>query len=489
MKRLRKLEAWLKDVILTYQNSAIRPRRRFTNLTSLQSPTQMSGVCARHSDHLTGVLLVTHEPALPNAKAKVLQLASLSELADFSEYADEFFGTAEITPKRSPDLANFIRPEFRVGSRLCIQLANRIRQDHSSLLLNVGFQIGGQSNLLDENGAAIWDWKLKGPLPQPREVLVSLSIARTQDRKIQKMATKLSKSKKDPKNDLPKLQIYGAFHEPAIWFGSPVFLTAKQRILDEPRFPEDDRFVLATGRVDNVPVSLTNDGLLVAFDADIARALNVINQIFAVLSRSGVPSFAVTQGELIKISRFNLLSGQIQSSQSAVIPRNAPDNWISLETQLNSLALSLPNYAAKAAIESAERCASDDASSVISLRLYDALTLFRRESLSEAFVVAWSVIEAIMQRQFEDYWSAQGRSKSKIQDMDWKAGQQIDLLLATERIDSRQARDMHTLRKVRNKIVHELRDATKEEVTNCLETAHQYASLESLPNLEMKQVL
>lgn len=119
----------------------------------------------------------------------------------------------------------------------------------------------------------------------------------------------------------------------------------------------------------------------------------------------------------------------------------------------------------------ADQCSRDGDQAAASLRLLSAGTLFRRESYTEAFVTAWSLIETSIARDFKAFWVNQGRSKSSIRQLDWSASQQIDLLLAVGILERRLGKRIHALRKRRNHIVHELVDATREETLRCIDVA------------------
>lgn len=484
MKRLRKLEAWLTSLVLTYQDPKQRPRRNFSNLTSLAPPSQLYAISMRRDGADFTVILLTHESNVPNCTTRAVELGDLEELAEFAEGADEFFKTSTVKRQAYPELKQFIFPELRAGAEACIQLSDWLRRQPKNPPLGLGVTNQGQSILQTEHPGAFWNVVRKGKLPPVREFLIALSERRLRTKAVS--PANGSAPAQQPA-DLPQLQIYGAFHEPALYFGPAVFPSIRQMILNQLVIPSMTRFIVATGYVGGVPTCLSNDGLLVAFSADKRTALSAINQVFAALSRAGVPSFAASSGELLTISGFNLLTGAVGSSQSAVIPRNEPDHWFEPRRLRNSYCL--PWESAAAAIKIAHACAMGETTAVLSLRLYDAFTLLGRESVSEAFVVAWSVIEAVVQREFESFWVASGRSKKKLADMDWTASQQVDLLVAIGRIDPRHADEIHRLRKARNKVVHELRDATPDEAKSCIRVAYGEARLPSLDHLSPLRVL
>lgn len=91
----------------------------------------------------------------------------------------------------------------------------------------------------------------------------------------------------------------------------------------------------------------------------------------------------------------------------------------------------------------------------------------------------WTVIEAVLQSMFESYWIGRGRSKTKAVEMvkDWPASHQIDALNAGAQLRDEVCAELHRLRKVRNAIVHDLREATSNETRTCHQAALTIAGL------------
>jgi hypothetical protein len=102
--------------------------------------------------------------------------------------------------------------------------------------------------------------------------------------------------------------------------------------------------------------------------------------------------------------------------------------------------------------------------------------------------VAWSLIESYLQSAFNAIWGSVGYSNSRIKEMagDWTASHGIDLLVAVGRLSLDEAKELHGLRKLRNKIVHDLRDATQEDATRCLTKAADLLQLPCLTDIDVK---
>jgi len=93
------------------------------------------------------------------------------------------------------------------------------------------------------------------------------------------------------------------------------------------------------------------------------------------------------------------------------------------------------------------------------------------------------LIETAIERDFEAFWLGRGRSKTAVGEMDWKASQKIDLMIAVGSLDPALGEQIHGLRKRRNAIVHDLTDATDEEADDCISVASAVTPLPKFPQV------
>lgn len=488
MRRLRSVEKWLAEVVDTYQDSRSRPRRRFSNLIRLPAPTQISGVFLQHGGYRTGVLALTHEEHQPNRKVTIVQLSSLAELAKFAEEADRYFGTEEIEIDTHPLMARFVQREPRFLGNACVQLADWVHRGGMGSKNRAGAHLSGQSILNARSPGAYWRIALRGDPPNPREFLKTISEPH---RRTAHSKTQAEIVPRAPSPITDTIEIYAAHHEPPLWFGDPPFRTLSDEILQRPVHLASKRRVIATGVVSRISVCVYNDALLVAFTRDRRSARETINQIFSVLARAKIPSLAVPDQELLTVQRFDPMRGTLLGSSSVVCPRNELDILPPRGLQPPLNCHSVPLSVASEAIEQANNCSGSSKLWTSSLRTYDALTLFRRGSFTEAFLVGWTLLESVIQKGFDAYWSGRGRSRSEIKDMDsdWKVSQKIDLLYAVGDVETVDYGELHRLRKIRNKIVHEMKEASEVDSEACLDVALSVLSLPSIDSQAPKMAM
>lgn len=477
LKRARTLEAWLSGLIAAYQNRQLKPRdRRYSSLTHLRQPTQMYGINMKHGANILAAIIVTHMQHAENGICRAVRLDSIADLADFADTADAYFGTQDLQHD-DPLPEQYLFPKIGIAELALISLANYIRDISSQVPIPTGtFRAGSRLALPVPPSGALWLVTYRPPLPDHRAVLLDLERPSRRGSKPPPTQAALASP---PAKEHP--MAYAAYAEPKLWFGQPPFLSTKDRILGHPRILSESERLLHHEPIAGVETFAYSSGLILVETSDPEKARWVINQVFGVLTRSGVMSFAVPRFELITISEFDHVTGAIRSSSSVVTPRNsflgAP-----LQTQnLTERSASLPEETVIPLLRFADIAAQDQNSAQRSLRLLNAVTLFRRGIYTEAFVTAWTLIETYLQRKFEEYWLSHGRSRRAVRNMDWTASQQIDLLLAVGELSPTLAKKIHGLRKRRNIVVHKLEDASDNEVEACLDVAMVLNPLPTFP--------
>ena len=479
--RLRRLETWLRKVIKCFQDNDARPKLEFGNLSDLSAPTQFSGIAIRDKDFYRVALLVTHLANRPNGQVIVVSVPSLADLANFAPAADALFGTTDLRHEYQELIEKWGDPQRGIGENQCIALADWIRREVTMQPPAPGAAANSRMMIQTLPQAAAWRLTCRGKLQEPLDFIATLGSPRPG-----KASSK--KSRRAPTVAAPAAKVagVGAYNEPMVWFGQPPFPSAADVILGRPKFIHDDPRV-ATGCVDGVQAYVYRSGLTVMLTVDRSAARSRLNQFFAVLSRSGVPALSLPDSELVQISDLDAESGAVRASNMTVTRRNRLGGPPS-ESSITDESFVVKESVASEALLVADNCASDLRLREFSLRSFDAVTLATRESYTEAFVVGWSVIESHLQSVFNETWAAVGLSNNRIKEMegDWTASHNIDLLLAVGRVTPKDAADLHRLRKKRNKIVHDLHEAAKEDAERCLERAAELVQLPSLSAVDVK---
>ena len=480
--RARSLEAWLKGLVVAYQAPTFhRYAERFSNLTQLSTPSQVSAMSMKHGAGYVAAIILTHDSAHENASVKAVRISDLQELAEFSELADEFFETATLQTrlqKMAPSIDIYVG-DTGVAQVAAMLLAEAFRKEPVGL--SPGTFLAGmkQAFQVEPEPAALWLVRYRSPFPEHRPTLLALEPRRLRQSKIRKKSAQPTKrAVPAPTERAPSA--FAAYTEPSLWFGPPSLPSVPDRILKRPWSPARDERLVYHAKVGDTETFVYNTGLVLAATADRSAALSTVNQVFAALSRSGVLSFVAPDYDLIEIAALDMDTGQIQGSHAALTQRNrllGPPQT----DHPTSFSRYLPEEVASKIFGPADSCALDQRLAIQSLRLNSAVTLLANGVHTEAFVTAWTLAETALQFEFVTFWISEGRSKRAIKDMDWTVSQQTDLLMAVGRIDSKLGARIHRLRKKRNDIVHDLLEATSQETSECIELA---AELKPLPRVK-----
>jgi len=482
VKRARTFEAWLRALIAAYQDRRLKPRNRiYSNLTRMPRPTQMYAITLGS----VAVVIVSHRKEAGNGVVLAVRLRSIQELAEFSEIADGYFGTSDLVPEYA-SFERLFQPPVGVAEQACIALAELWRTGQRLLVPPRGtFRVQSMQALQVLPPGALWSVRCRGPFPEPQSVLLTLGN-RLKRRTVGPAASEAAPVAQPMVKAQPVC--YGAFTEPLIWFGSPPYPSPGDRILERLWLPEDTQRAVHRARVGDVETLVHNNGLILAVSDDRCIARSTINQVFGVLSRSGVRSFALPDIELIEVGGFNAESGEMGGYQSVVAPRNRLFDVPALDSPMQTSYL-LPEDVVAPLLDLADRCVRDHDMAVASLRLLSAVTLHYRQFYTEAFVTGWSLVETAIERDFEAFWLERGRSKTAVGDMDWTASQKIDLMIAVGGLDSVLGEQIHRLRKRRNAIVHDLTDAAEDEARECTSVAAALTPLPQFPEVLKPQMV
>lgn len=477
IKRARTFEAWLRKLITTYQDRRLKPRdRAYSNLTSLTRPTQMYAITLKQGAGSVAVVVVCHCKEVRNGVARAVRVDSMEELAEFSGVADDYFGTGGLLREDWASAQILLRP-LRVGEEASIVLARQARQALAHPRLRPGvFSAGMKQAVQVLPPAALWVVRYRAPFPEPRSVLLELERPR---RRRAARAVPAEEGERRPPAEVPAI-CYAAFSEPIVWFGPPPYPSPRETIMRRPWLPMRTQRLLHRALVADIETFVYNNGLILAATDNGSRARSTINQVFAVLTRSGVALPAVADFELIEVTGFDAESGELRGYKSVATRRNRLLDMRPGDQEPN-LSFSLPEEIVAPLLDLADQCARDHDQAVASLRLLNAFTLFDHEFWTEAFVTAWTLIETSIERDFEAFWLQRGRSKTAIGAMDWTASQQIDLLFAVGKLDATLGEQIHSLRKRRNAIVHDLAEATRQEVLDCIGVAADMTPLPTFP--------
>ena len=175
--------------------------------------------------------------------------------------------------------------------------------------------------------AGLWSVTYRPPLPDPIDVLVTLSTpkpARAKPARAKSAAMASGAAIGTPSTPAPKAPqhaAFGGYSEPVVWFGPPPFPSSADRISKALWFPHRYEIPIWIGSVAGVRVFTYNTGLSVVKSPDKRLANGLLNQFLGALDRSGVASYSIPSYEMIEISSVDD-EGAIGGSNSVVTSRN-----------------------------------------------------------------------------------------------------------------------------------------------------------------------
>ncbi len=459
-----------------------RPRDRiYADSESLHDPTQVSALSVVVGQFIATALEIRHDPAQSNALVDAVLFRSFDDLAGFLEATEQEPPPLFVTVARET--------EFRIAFSDIAGRALRLKSlaENSPTSLQEGYFTFGSGGS-DGPSRSAWTLWRRPPLPAPASVLQGMGFLRAGPAHgaVGESAQGVS---------LPEIRFsYAAYRDPAVWFGDPPLASAPQRLRgtntrDRAGWTPDQ--IVARSPLAGIDVFITQKGRVTAVCDNQPLARDLINQVLAALMRGGLNQSSVSDEELIEVQGFDPNSGQIRGSVlTPLYERNErlTPGWHFTSGQLReSTCFVLPLEYAQTLLDVAAACLADDSKKVRSLRLFDSYTLLMKGHPTESFIVSWSPIEKWIQDAYETYWLQMGRSRNEIKDARGRltAALRSDVLLAANRVDQQGFDRLAKLRGWRNGIVHELRSATRDQATECLEMAAVLCDLPSPERIVM----
>jgi hypothetical protein len=435
----------------------------FSNLVDLSAPTQMYGLTLPAGTGVSCVIHVAHDPSGSSALARVLRFADREDLEAALERRAVTFGGNEL-PMR-----DVIPGEWTTDHSILEQAAIELaRGAERPIEVEPGrFAVHGQRIVMTDPPGARWTAFYREPLPPLAEALRLLGRAHRSDQP----------SVTEALVESPRQAAIAAFAEPPLWFGdppepTPVETARGQTLTSKIQAWDDD--IVATRPISGVDVFVTRKGRVTAVTDDSSLGADLLNQVFAALDRGGIVQLAAGRDDLIEITDLDTHTGAMRGYGSAVSDRNQRMDGIRARTRTmtpyTQLVL-LPEDCATQALSIAEACHSDEVNRTRSLRLADARTLREKGHDTEAFIVAWALIENWVEQTFDGFWRGSGKTRSGTPPMQWSAAQRSDLLLAADELTQAEFDAIDKLRRFRNRIVHDLRNAAASDSEECLRVA------------------
>jgi len=451
---------------------------RYSNLESFDEPTQVYAISLGVAGGFVSIVDVVHDPTRATGVTEAFVAEGIDDLTSSLDARSAEFAASRLPVQYEfPELA----PSYSYTEELALGLS--VGKNYESLLATAPdgeWQVVSRTVVQTVPNGSRMVVIRKPPLPTPSVVLEMLGgsiIAEAQP------------------PTTPSLQLVpvleaalAAYADPPVRFGEPPFPSASDLLRGTTRerhLQTIDDDIICRGEVGGVELLVSRKCRVVARTTDRIAGRAAINQFMAVLGRSGLSQLAVNDDDLLEVSNLDPESGQMGSwNGRALLERN--DRFgLSFRSPRYTNCYLVSAEEAQVVLRAASDCAASTVDSVRSLRLFDAVTLFYRGHATEAFIVAWSIIEDWVEDKFMSYWRSKSRPNRRIREslLNWTAAQRIDLLLAGGVVEPHDFGVIDDLRSRRNKVVHDLQTASDEDAKVCVNTA---VMLCRLPSADLK---
>jgi hypothetical protein len=224
------------------------------------------------------------------------------------------------------------------------------------------------------------------------------------------------------------------------------------------------------------------NGFLAIGEPDRVRATRFLNEIMAVTLLSGEPRLAFKEQEL-GFAEINAQTKEIESWGSPGVSVRAPlfeERWRPTITGGSPRGTIGLEEFRKWMARAQEICQDPDLSESL-VFLLEAHTHLQNSSYLESLVLSWVVIEKHLFRVWEKYLKAERFPRDRRDKLSdgFSVDSIIEVMNITGHLSLEDYQTLMPIKKIRNEIVHEGRDVTKEEaersMTAALKTVRQIA--------------
>lgn len=469
-------EAWLKNLVSVwrYYFSKIEGKHN----EGLDGPLQINACYVISSDNILSCVIFVNDSSNEDLNVKTLCFKDLKDIADKIDNVEDYFGLPGEISSNLYDSGDLLFTQYGVMTSAALNMHRHLKNDlqESTTIKKIqsqyiNLQIYGSKYLL---------WTLHHPIDLSNINEIKRFAQGEFDRISQSIANKeIANEECQTTSSLVTITEekhggYASYPYPHFFCGKP---EAKKPSVALREFYTINSKLVLTRNIRKHKCWLFSDGRLVCNFKNDLEALDFMNHFYAVISRSGLPSHELPDSEMIQAT-IDISSGEISGGTFQVSSRNKFYHLIN-SNEIGDLSFVIDKKIVEKLIDIAIKDFEDPESSELALRLLSAQTLYWNGHLSESFLSAWSIVERWTEIQFKNFWGDRGKSIKQIKDMtkSWTASMEIDLLLATDLIKEDSANQIHKMRGIRNKIVHDLKRPTKEQSEEMLNLAISFSPL------------
>ncbi len=267
---------------------------------------------------------------------------------------------------------------------------------------------------------------------------------------------------------------FGTYIFPFLWLVKSPELTLQQK-LKGIIYPFEVRKIVKEFEVLGSRVVLFNDGFVFVEAKSKRLALKVVNLFMASMLLNGIPVYACREADLASASlgkggRFSTVGAEYWSMRLKGL--FSPEV---LMERISALELGVERTVGvdelERVIDTLRRLSAKDRVATLSVALLKTFTYLRMGDLREAFVNGWAVVEYHITMLWESLLEGlDSERKKKLRDSNYmNLDRIIEVLNLFNKIDDETYRWLLRLKKTRNKVIHELKEPSKNEVEELYE--------------------
>lgn len=274
------------------------------------------------------------------------------------------------------------------------------------------------------------------------------------------------------KQELERIRGYGTFFYPPIWIGERPKLNFREKLGLE-LFRQHCTKVLGTDYRDT-KIVIYRDGEIGIASEDKEKSLRMLNEIMAISTLKGIPSYAIREIEL----------HDIQMDPDSFEITTSSGRMVSLRTNLEQDRWKTPYSIAffpsrtdvteekiEEVINSLRDLEITKRSDLLILGI-EAYTHFQEAEYMQSFIFSWIVIEKYLSDFWRSFIGEQGitgkRKKKLLSSHDWSISYIIETLNLSGKFDKNTYDTLMVLKNRRDKSIHEGESITKDDAEKCL---------------------
>jgi len=262
----------------------------------------------------------------------------------------------------------------------------------------------------------------------------------------------------DERDNLNELSGYATAFYPPMWIGQKVERSFVERMTGDQTLPS----MVFDSTFDDKMIVAHSDGFIGIECRNNAHAVRVLNVIFGAFSLSGIPCFGITEADLAEIGiNSGSLHVSIRSRPIRTLRTSLVQSIVKLSDYHDSRVVTLADF--EEIVRRADDVIRDKELSDQLIFLTEAYTHFYNSEFNQAFIIGWIILEKFIGR----LWKAllkeggiekEGRSKKRFEKLNsppYGTDSWLEILSINGKIDKDTLKLLMSLKKARNKFVHE----------------------------------